>query len=406
MAVILSTATWDPAIESEVRRGLAAELLATLPEYANPGILDAIEVTVAKLGEPALEPIRKTMTEAERPDDRVSAARIAANLLPTLRDDQTGEAGRTLGLALDLLDGDFPDQAELARALGQMCASPAVGPELIERVTAALRPRVVDKKLANAALDGLGRLCLSPNVAGTLKVDLVAFFSRLLERDLPDVISRDTQDGDEMVYDIGAEVSAYTERVPGLIAGLQNIAATTPGTLREHALDALMQTWRKLATGEVQLGPGNTDRLLKALEAIGTLPELTPGLRETIDDAIVLRSDFLPTVRARAELLVVAGQALADRAAALAGELLKRLATDRHLTETERALLLETLVRLATAAELGGGADRLRERIVGVVLDAGKRELEAAPDLLGLLHESPAIPTTLKDRIASRTARR
>jgi hypothetical protein len=406
MAVILSTATWDPAIEPEARRALATELLATLQEYANPSILDAIEVTVAKLGEPALGPIRTAMTEAERPDDRVSAARIAASLLSSLHGDQADEAGRTLHLALDLLDGDFPDQAELARCLGQMCAGRAVGPELIERVTAALRPRVVDKELANAALDGLGRLCLSPNVAGTLKVDLVAFFSRLLERDLPDVISRDTQAGDGMVYDIGSEVSAYTEMVPGLITGLQNIAATTPGTLREHALDTLMQTWRKLAANEVQLGPGNTDRLLKALQAIGTLPGLEPGLRETIDDAIVLRSDFLPTVRARAELLVVAGQAMADRAGALAGALLTRLATDRQLTETERALILETLVRLATGAELGDGAGRLRERIVGVVLDAGKRELEAAPDLLGLLHESAAIPTALKDRIASRIARR
>jgi len=400
MAVILSTATWDPAIAPDTRRGLAAALLATLQEYANPSILDAIEATVAKLGPPALAPLRATLVESERPDDRVSAARIAAALISTLGEDADGEAARTLDLALDLLDTDFPDRAELARSLGQMCASPAIGLDHIERVTATLRPRVVDRELTHAALDGLGRLCLSANAGQSLKVDLVAFFARLLERDLPDVISRDTQAGDEVVYDIGSEVSAYTEMAPALIAGLQNIAATTPGALRERALDALVQTWARLASGEIQLGPGNTDRLLKALEAIGILPDLTPRLRERVDNAILLREDYLPTVRVRAELLVAAGQDLSDRAAVLADTLLKRLVSDRQLTETERALILGTLVRLATGADLGPPADRLRERVVRITLDAGRRGLEAVPNLLAHLHDSPAITPELKKRIA------
>ena len=55
------------------------------------------------------------------------------------------------------------------------------------RVAEALRARVVEKGLSNGALDGLGRLCLSPRAAPTLKVDLVRFFGRLIERELPEI---------------------------------------------------------------------------------------------------------------------------------------------------------------------------------------------------------------------------
>jgi len=402
LAVIQSTATMDPAVRVATRRALATELLGCLQEYANPGILDAIETTVVRLGHPAVEPVVELLGAEGRPRPRVSAARILGLVVRRLGPGRGAMARRAIDRAVALLDGDFPDRGALARALGEACAGPAADEPTVARVAALLRARVLDKPLAHAALAGLASLCLSPHAAAALKVDLASFFSRLLERDLPEIEAKSLEGDDETVYAMGGEVTTYTELVPSAIAGLSHIAACSSGTLRQQALDALLHTWRRIADGDLQLGPGNTERLLDALHAIGTRDDMGDEAREAIAEAVALRGDFLPTCRVLAELCVAAGGALAPRAARLADELLEREASARQLTEDERATLLGALVRLATAAELGPEAGRLRERIVGAVVDADKRELEAASDLIAQLHDAPAISAELKKRLATR----
>jgi len=402
LAVIQSTATMDPAVRVATRRALATELLGCLQEYANPGILDAIETTVVRLGHPAVEPVVELLGAEGRPRPRVSAARILGLVVRRLGPGRGAMARRAIDRAVALLDGDFPDRGALARALGEACAGPAADEPTVARVAALPRARVLDKPLAHAALAGLASLCLSPHAAAALKVDLASFFSRLLERDLPEIEAKSLEGDDETVYAMGGEVTTYTELVPSAIAGLSHIAACSSGTLRQQALDALLHTWRRIADGDLQLGPGNTERLLDALHAIGTRDDMGDEAREAIAEAVALRGDFMPTCRVLAELCVAAGGALAPRAARLADELLEREASARQLTEDERATLLGALVRLATAAELGPEAGRLRERIVGAVVDADKRELEAASDLIAQLHDAPAISAELKKRLATR----
>mgnify|MGYP000642789549 CR=1 FL=1 len=405
LAVINSLATADPAIAGPTRRALAAELLAALSEYASPGILAAIEATVAKLGAPALAPLLEVLARGERPAARVAAARILGELAPRLEASQAPAVGRAVDVALALLDERFPDRPALARALGQVCTGPSADEATVGRVAAELRRRILDKKLAHAALDGLGRLCLSPRVAPVLKVDLLSFFEKLLARELPEIEAKSETQKDELVYTLGGEVSAYTELVPGILSGLRNIAVTSPGVLRQQALGCLVGTWRDIAEGKVQLGPGNTELLLGALRDIGTLPDLAPAQRAAVADALALRRDYLPTYRASAEVIVAAGEGMADRAAALAEELLARDATDKQLTATERGIVLEALVRLATSAALGRRARRLRERIAAAVGDAAKREVERAPELVERLRLSPAIPQSIKKRLPPEPAR-
>ena len=476
LAVIQATATMDPALPATVRGQLAAELMACLPEYANPGTLAAIEATAGRLGAPAVAPLLDTLRQGGRLCQRLSAARILGELVPMLEERHAKVARQAIEALLGLLAGDeaktkeverervergerkkgpegsssspstlhpplstptppglahagFPDRALLARTLGRMCAGPAADEATVARVAVALRARVVEKGLSNAALDGLGRLCLSPRAAPTLKVELVRFFSRLIERELPEIqpkkvvqasrlqIGRqDACPTDEIVYELGNEVTAYTELVPGLIAGLRNIALSSGGALREEALATLLAAWRAIAEGTLQLGPANTEAILDALRALGTLPRregeapaepssIDPKHREAIADALALRRDFLPTYRALADLIVAAGDAMAARAAALAEALLRREAGDRTLTESDRVAILLVLVQLATAASLGPGAARLRERIATAVIEADKREARTAHDLLIRLAESPALPDRLRARLAARLPR-
>jgi len=420
MAVIQATAPMDPALPAKTRGEFAAELMACLPEYANPGTVAAIEATAARLGAPAVRPLLDTLRQGVRPRQRLSAARVLGELVPTLDERHARAARQAIETALGLLveaassrlklkrqdaASTFPDRALLARVIGRMCAGPVADEATVARVADALRARVVEKGLSNAALDGLGRLCLSPRAAPTLKVELVSFFGRLIERDLPEIQPKSHTCKDETVYELGGEVTAYTELVPGLIAGLRNIATSSGGVLREQALATLLATWRGIAEGRLQLGPGNTEALLEAFRALGTLPHIEAKHRETLADALALRRDFLPTYRARADLAVAAGDAMAARAAALAEELLRREAGDRQLTEADRGTVLQVLVQLATAASLGPGAGRLRERITSVVIEADKRELTAARDLLVRLAESPALPDRLRARLAARLPR-
>lgn len=400
LAVINSLVVADPAIPPATRRGIAAELIGSYQEYASPGILAAIEAAVAKLGTPAVPPLLEMAAQGERPRSRVAAVRVLGELASRLAQRESGIVGRAVAVALEQLDGKFPDRAALARALGQMCSGPAADEATVARVAEKLRSLILDKALSHAALDGLGRLCLSPKAAPTLKVELLDFFGRLLERGLPDIQAKSLgKKKDELVYALGSEVAAYTELVPGIITGLRNIAVTSTGIPRQRALDHLVRTWRRIADGELQLGPGNTELLLNALHDIGTLPDIDQAQREEILAAVALRPDYLPTYCVLADILIAAGEAMAPRAAVLAEALLTREATDRHLTNTDHGLLLDALVRLATSAALGRRAGRLRERIVAAVAEAHNREVGSAASLAARLAESPVIPDKLKKRL-------
>jgi hypothetical protein len=403
LAVIQSTALMNRDIPAKTRGALAGELIGCLAEYANPGIVDAIEATVVNLGAPAVEPLLDAMERAERPRQRVSAARALGDLVARLDGRSARTAHEAIERSLRLADDSFPDRPELVRALGRMCSGSAASEADVARVAEMLRAAILDKPIAHAALDGLSHLCLSPKASRKLKVDLVDFFARILERDLPDIEATTyAADVDETGYAFGGDVLAYTELVPSVIQGLRHIATSSGGVLREQALGHLLAAWRQIASGELQVGPGNTEQLLEALRAIGTLPDIEAGQREAIADALALRKDFLPTYRALAELVVAAGEPMADRAAALADEVLRREAAEDELTPSERGLLLGSLVRLAAAADLGTDAERLRQRIVAAVTDAEKRDLEAAPGLVEELRESPAISDSLKKRLPRR----
>ena len=402
LAVIQSTALMGAAIPEETRRGLAAELLACLQEYANPGIVDAIETTVVRLGAPAVGPALAVLTGEGRPRVRAGAARILGQLVPRLDAGRGALAADAIDTAIDLIDREFPDRPVLVRTVGRMCAGPAADAATVARAADELRRRVVDRPVTNAALEGLASLCLSPRAAPRLKVDLVSFFRLLLERDLPEIEAEALEDRDEVVYALGGGVTAYTELVPSVIAGLRNIALSSTGPLRQQALDALLDTWRQIAGGDLQLGPGNTERLLHAFRGLGTLANIADGQREAIADAVALRRDFPPVYRVLAALCVSAGAAMTDRAVALANELLRRDADDKALTDQERARLLDDLATLVTEADLGGQADRLRRRAVGAVLDADKRDNEHVEHVLRRLAGADAIPADLRKRLATR----
>jgi len=402
LAVVHSLATVDPAVPARTRRALAAELLTCLQEYANPGIVSAIEATLGKLGAPAVEPVLETLAEGQKPAPRVSAARALGALVPRLPPEDHATARKAISTALEVLAGEFPDRQTLARMVGQACAGPAADDETVAAVAEALRGYVLDRELSNAALDGLGRVALSPRAPAALKVELVSFFGKLLERELPEIEATTESRDDELVYTLGGEVAAYTELLPGLIMGLQNVATTSPGVLRHRALAHLLALWRKVARGEEQLGPGNTELLLNAFRTIGTLADTEAPDRAAIVEALALRKDYLPTYAALAEVMVAGGKEMSGAARALAEEMLEREATDRQLSDSERLLLLRSLVVLATRGRLGRGAKRLRERVVGAALDAQARDVEGAEALLEELARSPGLPAKLRARVAAR----
>jgi len=172
--------------------------------------------------------------------------------------------------------------------------------------------------------------------------------------------------------------------------------------LRHRALAHLLALWRKVARGEEQLGPGNTELLLNAFRTIGTLADTEAPDRAAIVEALALRKDYPPTYAALAEVMVAGGREMSGAARALAEEMLERDATDRQLSDSERLLLLRSLVALATRGRLGRGAKRLRERAVGAALDAQARDVEGAEALLEELARSPGLPARLRARVAAR----
>ena len=77
-------AIFSVAISDDVKAELASEMLASLREFNHPAIAAEVEANVARMGPPALEPLMKCLAGAPREEDRLSAARALALLVPRL----------------------------------------------------------------------------------------------------------------------------------------------------------------------------------------------------------------------------------------------------------------------------------------------------------------------------------
>ncbi len=402
----------DPALPPALQSDLAAELIQHVHEFGGPRMVDVIEGTIARLGEPAIGPLLDLLTGGVRDRERVSAARVLGVLVAQLH----GAAPRVSELAVNTLmacvrqlDQDFPDRNVLAASIGQMATSQAMPADTVRRGAGGLRARIGNEPYAFGLLEGLGRLAASPHVALATRIEVAESLLRLLEVDLPEMQSKRFTGGEKTVFIAGAEAAAYTDMIPILLAGLRNVCVNAgSSTLRDRLVRTLMSKWREASSWRLVWGPANTLKLAEVLGEIALAPNADAELRCEIAAALAAGPDVVPLLRILERLLArdSASEAMGAVATAVGEQVLARLAPPSGDRIEMQEHVPRTLAVIAAREALAQGdrerAERLRRGILTVLYKALSNRVPGTRAALERLAASPAIRGEVQSEIRSR----
>ncbi len=412
-AVLLDCAVFaDRSLPNSLRRDIAAELIQHVHEFGGPRMVGAIEDTIARLGEPAIEPLIQVLNEGVRDRERISAARVLASIVAQLsgRSRRASQiAGNVLMACVRRLDRGFPDRDALAAAIGRMCTSRAMPADTVRRVARGLRARVGKEPYSLGLLEGLGHVASSPHVALETRVEVAESLLRLLEVDLPEMQSKRFTGGEKTIFIVGREAAAYTDMIPILLDGLRNVCVHAASlALHDRVVALLVRKWRDAANWRLVWGPANTLKLAEVLGDIALAANCPAATRLEVAEALASTADTLPVLRVLGRLFAVDSDSaeMGELAANVAGRLLERLAPgsgDRIETD---ATLMAALAAIGARRRLGPKeeANRLRRAIAAVLFKALRNGAPGAKAALETLGSSPAIAEELRSEIEVRLA--
>ncbi|MDP6359466.1 MAG: hypothetical protein QF473_30375 [Planctomycetota bacterium] len=413
LAILQGNLVADPNIDQETRQDLISEVFANLHDYSNPRTAGLVESTIASMGLSAVQPLLNIVRHATRHESRKEALLILGKVFTKLiqsKEPVQEIASKSIKLCRELAAGESVEMAGAAmETLGDICSCPLIPPVLLEEVSASLRESLPTSGRAFELLHALGKICGNPSTPIQERLDSTNLFLQLFRSDLPEVSEEVTEVDFERIYALGHEILAYTDMLPTLLQGFQDISLSheIPVSLRERVLAALLSKWDAVLEFREIWGPGNQSLLLETLKEIA-LSEITPEENLLkIFDKIRAQYERPPYLSAAGEISL-AKQDLPSIGMATAEALKDALAywVDRDRIErSDESNILTALGRLIAVHNLGNAPaieDQLRARVLDLLYNALRHKVKGAELVLNELGTCSGLPANLKDEIQSR----
>lgn len=411
-ATLLDTVLPADAELSEVARAaLAEEFLASLSEFRHPRVAAQVEVSVARMGLAAVGALLKRLRPGEAEREVIVAARSLALLVSRLPegDAQAEKAAReSLEKVMEMVGRTSGrTRGELVRAAGRIASSPATLPSQAEALAREFRASLRDADQPFAMLEAMAQLALHPHVPLQMEIEVAQTLLGLLQQELPELMPQG-QPLDQGVLEIGPQASVYTEMIPILLQGLQEIyLKTRSAQLRERIAELLLAQWHEASEWRLLWGPGNTMLLLEALGRLGTEDATAETVRLQIAEALARRIDFPAVVRALGNIFRVhpSSHSLGVRAAQVTRQLLSRLAQRAAMSEDEVDAAFEALGKIGARQRLGSlerQASTMRQEILDSLLEGLREGWRGAASGLRVLAESGVLSEDAANDVRTR----
>ena len=413
LAILEGDLCGDSGLSQDLRARVIEEFFANLHDYHNPRTRGLVEATVARMGVPAVAPLLQVIRSTSREDEREIALPVLGKVFSELSD--TGqpvseEADDAIRVCRELAE-DAPAEVSgpALDALGDICSCPLLAPDVLLKVSQDLRAGLGTSRRAFEVLRALGKTCANPSTPIEERLNTARLFFQLFRSELPEVTSEVTEVDLERIFTLGHEILAYTDMIPTLLQGFQDICMSSdiPESLRERVVDALVAKWRVVMEFKEIWGPGNMTLLLTTLRGVSEAP--TIGIESQLK---IFRC--LSHYHHRPPVLAVLGEICArrqddDQLALLVPELLNDSLSywvdQDRIERTDRPTILRALAQLISVHQLGEDAEkaaRLRARVLSLLFDALRHKVRGVDEALRDLAQSSGLPEETRSEIHDR----
>jgi hypothetical protein len=409
----------DARLNEATREKMTVAILNSIDDFAFPLDIENAELTLSRMGMPALEPLVQRFGSERTPAERARAARLLGELALNLK----VPAGQMVRVqkAIDRLlrriealniDSDFGDRGELLRALGKLSSTPAASresdPVVLRTLLDAASSDVLS--ISAAAIEGLTYAASSRRASPETIADTAHLLRTTLDGMVLDVSTRSAQVRGETVIEITGD-ERYTTLLPVVLNGISRLAnsSSCPPAIMNEMATALLERWKMITSGELVWGPASTTQLVEALKTLGCQKSVSSNLRMDIIKALLPKHVQTPIMHAITEILAASDTEATSLAAVTIGQaILARRGGDGKFQSEDREDILKAVTRVAGRKVLSAGPDgpakalAFRKLVVEELFKALKDMVPGMYDQLASLRENASLPAELRGDITRR----
>ncbi len=404
-----------PELQSDVRAGIAADLIEHVHEYELDQIRDATDLALKRLGLPAVDPLLKHLKGTVHRQEQELAARIAAQLVLTAHPQDADEVAllrRTIdGLHACSRREEFP-RGVMAISTAQAASHPSTLPERHQALAEEFLAQLGTSPHAIELLEALSWIGASPSAPIDLRMQLGMKILSYLDTEAPERLAQEYTTPDGLRVVIGAEADAFTSLLPAVLGGLERILLS-PGlteTYQERLIGRMMEKWNEVIRYQVVWGPANVVRLAEALAAYARTSGAIPHLRVKILEALRQKILNVTIVRLLGPILSAGGDGreMLRHCEEIALQLLEMSRHPDFGEREDQLVLMGSLAQIAARKVLCNDKKKvepLRRRIADTLISSWSNGTPAMDRCLGELLASEAVPRMLKKKIERRMGR-
>ena len=408
LAILDSRLLQDPSVAGRLQTEFASEALVDIHKERLDQFHEGVKAALCRMGQPAIPALLKILRNPLQPQQAVRAAEILGEVIGNLGEDARQEAIKIKGFCLKQIKNRPPHQGELFKILGRLAASQCSNREIADAITEYLLLNVCKTVYPYQVLAGMGWAASGSWTSAEWKTDVCHLLRALMDKRLPENISREIQVGTTKIFELDIKTTAYSDLLPVLIAAMRRLAMAeaTSNALRKSILDYLKQKWQQLVEYKIIWGPKSTMDLAETLHDLCLHSGVDLVDKSALAESLYQKIDIFTITELLTSICEQQSVGrLPEVAEKIGYKLLEFARNDEYKSAEDREIIMRCIGRMVAAEKLASGhkaSENMREKLLYILFDGLREQIFGVNNILQGLATSPFLSKRLQKEIQRR----
>ena len=408
LAILDSRLLQDPTVSGRLQTEFAGEALVDIHKERLDQFHEGVKAALFRMGQPAISALLKILRNPLQPQQAVRAAEILGEVIGNLKADARQEAIKIKDFCIKQIKNRPPHQGELFKILGRLAASKCSDTQMADDITEYLLLNVCKTVYPYRVLEGMGWAASGDWTSADLKTDVCHLLRALMDKRLPENISRVTQVGQNKIFELDVKIAAYSDLLPVLVTAMWRLAMAdaTSNALRKSILDYLRRKWQQLVEYKIIWGPKSTMDLAETLHDLCLHSEVALDDKIALAEALYYKIDIFTITELLASIFEKQSVGrLPEIAEKTGNKLLEFAHSDEYKSAEDREIVMRCIGRMVAAEKLATGhnaSEHMREKLLYILFDGLREQIFGITNILQNLLASPHLSKRMQKEIQRR----
>lgn len=398
----------DEQVTNNAKTNFAHEMLADIHKEGFSEFYQAIKSALCRMKKPSLSALTEVIKSPIHPNQSIYASNILGEVVLALDKEKSPKIEEIKDFCFKQLKNVKEHKGELFKILGKIAYCETSDEDSSNSICQFLLENVCKTTHVYAVLEGLGWAASSNRVNQETKLDVFHLFKALMDRKLPENISKLRKSNQGKIFEFDFKTTAYTDLLPILTIGIKRVclSQTTSKALKKAIVSYCLEKWENVISYKIIWGPKNTTDLAEVMQ------ELCLHEAITLQDRIHLTKALLKKIHISSitEMLCIVFQnsqhdRFADLAKETAEQLIEFSGSDEYSSPEDKDVLMRCISYIIEAQKLAPKqqeSENIRQKLLYILFDGQRDKVFGINNILHNLKESKVLSKKLIKEIEKR----